>query len=347
MTLDTTFSVSGDHADYHEALHARYNLAETIDAKAADYTITEADRLIIASAEGTVITLPENATAGAAFTVKREDADYRIIVERSGADTIDGESSWLLSDNYASLTAESDGADYHITEMVGTVVSSLSDLVLPTFPIAYWQLNDAAGSGTAADSSGNALDGTATDVVFGATGIGDGSTAATFNGATSVIDIYSAALNALFDGSAGSLLVWFQVTAAGVWTDAVQRRAASFAVGDATRMSITKSGDNNMQCNYRADDTQENVVQLVGNQIWHGLLMTWRTSTDVVRYYYDGTTLTPSIGLGAWAGNLNATRAVIGAYNTTPTNPWSGNLAHIAVWDRVLTAREALALSRL
>jgi len=92
-----------------------------VASKSANYTCTESDYVIIASGDGTTITLPENSTSGSRFFIKRVDASYAITVSRSGSDTIDGATSKSLATNYAWIEVVSDGANYHIISTGGTV----------------------------------------------------------------------------------------------------------------------------------------------------------------------------------------------------------------------------------
>jgi hypothetical protein len=55
------------------------------------------------------------------------------------------------------------------------------------------------------DQSNNGRNGAYTGVTLGATGIGDGRTSATFDGATSYNNIYSAALNTAWNGAEWSV----------------------------------------------------------------------------------------------------------------------------------------------
>ena len=84
-------------------------------AKTANYETVATDHVIVAS-RGITITLVENAAAGTVFVIKRVDdgtSDGAITVSRDGSDTIDGETSVSLDNNYDTITVMSDGANYH------------------------------------------------------------------------------------------------------------------------------------------------------------------------------------------------------------------------------------------
>lgn len=92
---------------------------EYLIAKSANYECTLDDCIIIASGNGTTITLPENATAGTRFIIKRVDASYDITVSRKTADTIDGATSIVIRENYGLVEVVSDGANYHVVRYSG------------------------------------------------------------------------------------------------------------------------------------------------------------------------------------------------------------------------------------
>lgn len=83
--------------------------------------------------------------------------------------------------------------------------------VLVDSPVAYYRLGDTAGSSTAADSAGS-LTATATAVTFGATAMlaGDTTTAATFNGTSSIV--YASCATFPSGSAARSLEAWVRTT---------------------------------------------------------------------------------------------------------------------------------------
>src|SRR6185369_2987824 len=80
------------------------------------------------------------------------------------------------------IAAEDERAQMTVAGL--TLAAAYAPKVLALDPLAYYQLDT-----DATDSSGNDYDGSATGVTFGATGIGDGQGAASFDGSTSFIDI--------------------------------------------------------------------------------------------------------------------------------------------------------------
>ena len=209
-------------------------------------------------------------------------------------------------------------------------------------PIGYWPLAEASGS-VALDESGNGRNGAYTGVTLGAAGIGDGRTAATFDGATSFCNVYSASLAAAFNGQEGSFTAWCKVSAAGVWTDGVARRVVLFLVDASNRVGLNKAVANNeVDWLYVAGGTSKTagITPFSPTGYFH-LGLTWSKAADQVIFYVNGAQQGPTVtGLGTFAGALSNTQTVIGSLSTTAAQVWSGQIAHVAVWARPLSAAE-------
>lgn len=82
----------------------------------------------------------------------------------------------------------------------------------------FWPMWEASGS-VSDDLSEEDNDGAYTDVTLGQIGPGDGRSCPSFDGSTSLNNIYSAAFNSCFSGAAGSISLWVKMLNAGVWTD--------------------------------------------------------------------------------------------------------------------------------
>lgn len=217
-------------------------------------------------------------------------------------------------------------------------------------PIAYWPMAESSGV-VALDASGNGRNGAYTGVTLGVTGIGDGRTAASFDGAISYNNIYSASFAAAFSGAAGSQIIWCKVSAAGVWTDATTRRAMYCLVDASNRAGLFKpTANNEMDSLYVAGGTSLGAAKTTFSPTtYFHLALTWSKAADQMIMYVNGVAITPvSTGLGTWAGALSVTQTIIGALNTGATaQVWSGSLAHGAVFNRALSAAEVLAAATL
>src|SRR5260221_455769 len=88
--------------------------------------------------------------------------------------------------------------------------------------IGYWPLNELSGP-VAFDISGNGRNGTHNAVTLGQPGIGDGGTSTKYDGSTSWTNGYTASLAGAFNGQELTVLIWYKVRAASVWTDGISR----------------------------------------------------------------------------------------------------------------------------
>ena len=225
--------------------------------------------------------------------------------------------------------------------------------ILALDPIAYWLLNERSGTiayDWVSGRSVGAQNGTYardTSVMGTGPGIGDGSIAPLYNGAADYTNIYSASLSAAFNCDEGTLLAWGRV-AAGTWTDGTRRDAVTLLTDGNNYIIVRKAAANNtLEWLYVAGG----VVEYVGlgglsSTSFFSFGLSWSASADEVRAYYNGaqTGATQTV-LGVWAGALSANDTVVGATNQVPANPWSGYLAHCAIWDRALSPDEIADLA--
>lgn len=212
-------------------------------------------------------------------------------------------------------------------------------------PIAYWPMAELSGA-VAQDESGNSRPGAYTSVTLGQAGIGDGRTSPGFDGTNSYNNVFTASLQAAFNGQLGSFSMWGKVSAAGVWTDGITRRMILFQVDASNRVGIFKPVANNeIDCLYVAGGTSLGAAKTTFSPTgWFHVALTWSKAADQMIFYVNGVAITPiSTGLGTFAGAISATQTIIGSLNTgAAAQVWSGNLAHAAVFNRVLSASEVL-----
>ena len=208
--------------------------------------------------------------------------------------------------------------------------------------IGYWPLAEPSGT-TIVDESGNARNGAYTSVTLGQQGIGDGRTAATFNGTTSTGNVYGASLAGAFNGAEGTFTAWLQMSGAGVWTDAAIRRYATFTVDANNIIALFKHSTNNtIRCDYKAGSTLSSVSSTAvgGSTAWFHVAITWSNAADQVKVYINGAQVgATQTGLGTWAGALSVGGAKIGSAETA-ANFWSGNEADAALWTTPLSAAQ-------
>lgn len=215
--------------------------------------------------------------------------------------------------------------------------------------IGYWPLNEASGS-VAADLSGNGRNGAYAAVTLGRPGIGDGFTAASFDGSTSFCNIYSAGLAGAFNGAEGTVLVWAKVANAGVWTDATYRRFVRISGANLRDVLIAKlSAANNIIEFRHKTDTDIWTQVTTSSTDWMCLAFSWSVAGGFANAYYNGALQASSGGaIGTWGANaLDTTGCCVGAANTGGAQGFSGLEAHAVLCNRALTTAEIATLSRL
>jgi hypothetical protein len=236
--------------------------------------------------------------------------------------------------------------------MIGSTrdVFAYTNKVVALSPIAYWPLAELSGT-TILDASGNARNGTykaAGEPLLGQVGIGDGRNAPLFDGSNDYANVYSASLAGAFNAAEGSMAIWFKVAAAGVWTDATDRRGIQMRVDSNNRVQLFKTATNNqVQGFYNAGGTGKTVNFTTSAPLtWFHLAITWSKSADQMIFYFNGAQQgATQTGLGVWAGSLSSTLTLVGAGDQAGGNVYSGYLAHAAVWDTPLSAAQILTLA--
>lgn len=213
----------------------------------------------------------------------------------------------------------------------------------PANLIQYLPMAEPSGT-TAQDASGNGRTGAYTGVTLGVTGIGDGRTAASFDGATSFNNALNAA--AAFNGPEGTIALWMKVASAGVWSDGVLRRLFHLTVDANNQLSIFKStAANRVDMIYLAGSVTKTVITtgLTSTDYIH-FGLTWSKSGDAMKAYVAGVQSgATQNGLGVWAGV--PTLMIVGAGSLVPANVINGIEAHYALWNTPLTAAQMLALA--
>jgi hypothetical protein len=172
--------------------------------------------------------------------------------------------------------------------------------------------------------------------------------AALFDGATSYVNVYSAALAAAFNGAEGTIVIWPKVYNVGVWTDGLIHFATAFFADVNNNVQLYKDTIDRLVWIYIAGGVAVAVALIVNPTAFMCLGLTWSKSNNRMRAFYNGLqTGVDQVGLGVWAGALDATWTVIGAYNTVPLYSWYGWIAHGALWNVELSPSEVKQASEV
>lgn len=216
--------------------------------------------------------------------------------------------------------------------------------------LAYWTLWDASGT-QATDMSGNGRHGTYSGPTLGQPGIGDGRTAPLFDGVNDFVNSYTASLDGVFSGAAGSIHIWIKVSSSAVWTDGAAHGVLRFGEDGSNRITINKTVNNNeLAWFYDAGGVSEVVssTALGGGTGWIPLAITWDknagASGEMKAYGNQSQIGATQTTLGTYVGALASTIAVLGALNSSAAFPWSGYLAHCAIWNTALSTAQISAL---
>ena len=220
-----------------------------------------------------------------------------------------------------------------------------NDLVMGTGPIAYWPQSETAG--VTAHCLVNPLqDGTYTGVTLANDNAGPFGTPAPFyDGATSYLNVLTAALIAAINGSEGSAMIWAKVANVGVWTDTVLRMFLMLSTNTGTSYVhfLKHSNANQQRRFYNAGAVAEAYYDSLYSPItWQQVVMAWSATADEVKYYLNGAWQETDTVLGVWGGALNG--AFIGALNAVPGNPYHGWLGPAGIWTRALPPAEVAGL---
>ena len=223
-------------------------------------------------------------------------------------------------------------------------VETYNDKVMRTSPVAYWPQNETAGT-AAVCLTNTAMNGTYTGVTLANDNTGPfGTPAPWFDGATSVNNVFTAALVAAFNGSAGSMMAWAKVNAAGIWTDGNYHCVMDLGADGNNYIDLFKwNTNNNLSWRYRAAGaTSQRLKAGMTTTDWMLLAITWDDVANEMKAFFNGTQEGATVAIANnWAGALGAIRCVIGASTSAPVSfPWHGGVGPCAIWDRVLPPAE-------
>lgn len=206
--------------------------------------------------------------------------------------------------------------------------------------IGYWKLDETSGT-MILDSSPQGNHGTSAGLALANMALPAqiGGKAAYFDGSGGYASVFSAGLDADFNGAEGTLMAWFQATAA-EWGETTLRRLLYFGEDADNRVTFQRSAANKVDVVYEADNTTEaRVPDELNTANWYHLAITWCKLNDRIRVYRAGAQFgTDSTGLGTYSGGL--TWAMIGATNTSPGNPFKGHIGHVMLLNREASDEE-------
>lgn len=217
--------------------------------------------------------------------------------------------------------------------------------VQPANLLAHWPLAEQTGA-VARDFSGNSRDSAYSGATLNAALGPDNGGVPSFDGINDYVNLYSSSLAATFNGNQGSLSLWFKVPAS-TWTDGQPHRLLHIRADGQNRILIHQGIPSNTVTVQRyGSATTKTVTISTSTTAWVNLSATWSTATDEFKVYWNGVqTGSTQTAIGSWVGALNNTTTIAAINDTALANPFLGNLAHIALWNVVLTDAEIAYIS--
>lgn len=215
-------------------------------------------------------------------------------------------------------------------------------------PFAYYPFNEVEGAVAKNHARANlgSLNGAITGATLGKAG--KAGRAFGFDGISDFVDIYSSAFNTAFDPTKGTLFAFIKVPNVGVWNAAAQFITILRATSTYQIYFYKKVGGSGLTIQYQAGGPPQFVPIATNTLNWFMVGITWDKVADEVKVYFNGPqTGSTQTGMGVWSGDLSSTETVIGAENTTPDLGFEGDVAHVAVFDKALSAGQMLKLARI
>jgi hypothetical protein len=175
-----------------------------------------------------------------------------------------------------------------------TPVPTYKQKVLSYSPIAYWALDETAGT-IAIDSTGLGRHGTYSGVTLGATTFVDGNAALGQDGVNDTINLYSSALMAALNPNAGTILYWFDPVQSS-WAGGVDHIPLSFnSTGNTIGFRWFPTGA--IEFRYRG----QNVNMVVANTLQAGAIDGWvmagGTWSNTAKLYLNGSLAAESLSI--------------------------------------------------
>jgi hypothetical protein len=218
--------------------------------------------------------------------------------------------------------------------------------IIASKPLVYFPLNEASGSVAKNWGTLASADGSYTGVDLKNKAGPRGGLFPYFDAANDYVDVHSVALAAAMDGDLGTLMLWFKAYAVDDWTDDTIRYCTYLLADSDNKWALYKSStDNQFMIARKAAGTWETVAVSMTdpNCLWYCPAITWDASAQETRAYMNGVQTGNTLTAKNFVGSL--TLGLIGAASKVPVNVWHGYVAHLAIWDRVLSAIELLALA--
>ena len=233
-------------------------------------------------------------------------------------------------------------------------------LGMGTPPIAYWTLGDNPGTVVAHEEIGG-YDLTCTDIEFGATGIVDGSTSAYLNKTTSIgsyIGGVGSALNTNMDHDTFTIGFCLQLDSS-LWNDYSSWSILGLYADTGDKfirfLKDSAMGNQLLAAVRTGNSIQSGTVDATTlGGTWRHILITCDVGGNVLTLYIDGVSVHTD-GAYHWYNTINVRNIILGydasvTYsfpNHDPSERLKGRIAHLAIWDRILSRGEITTVATI
>lgn len=226
--------------------------------------------------------------------------------------------------------------------------------VLALSPIAYWGLDDTAGTIAVEKVNGGAWNGTYVNtggITLDEVGMGDGNPSVLFNpigNENGNVAINSAGLSAGYNGDEGTIGIWIKPFDADTWLAGVSKRFFTLQVDFVDRIVLEITGNPANESRFMREANDSNVLSedlpysSLGWQHWMGR---WSQSGNTQSLMYNGVQVSQESGLSVWTGGAfdsDVTR--LGSFNASGTAEMNGWMAKAVIFDRWLDDPDALSV---
>lgn len=210
--------------------------------------------------------------------------------------------------------------------------------------LAYWRLNELSGTSAGAQPT-TGYQGTYNGVTLNSTIAPGGGAAPSFDGVNDYIALQTTYIGDNFNGTSGTMTMWVNPSTLGFNQCFIFQGGAA----STSRIYLQMSSENQIAMVRQAGGVTNVLQSSVGQSwdftTWVHLGLTWDESDNEVQVWIDGTTAYSTGGIGAWTVSSVSTALVGRLSITSGANDFEGEMAHVALWNRTLSAADMLDLA--
>jgi hypothetical protein len=148
-----------------------------------------------------------------------------------------------------------------------------------------------------------------------------------------------------------TVLIWWKVNDAGVWSDGTDRDIFWLFADVSNLLTASKNGVADTM-KFRLEigaDNLETSSTSYADLLWHCLVVRWSVGggTKTAEMFMDGTSFYSPTPTADWSGTEQIGRASIGSFRAGNADFWSGAIGPMAIWNKELTDAEVAVVSKI